>query len=54
MAAGWIVGYYLVDRYFSTFPWGSISLILVGAGGGLYEIIKILVSDQRNKGDRGE
>jgi F0F1-type ATP synthase assembly protein I len=51
MAAGWILGYYLVDRPFSVFPWGSVSMTLVGAGAGLYEILKILVSDQRGERD---
>jgi F0F1-type ATP synthase assembly protein I len=51
MAAGWILGYYLVDRPFSIYPWGSISLTLLGAGAGLYEIIRILTMDQRSKSD---
>ena len=51
MAAGWILGYFLVDRYFSSYPWGSLSLTLIGAVAGLYEVIKILIQDQRSKGD---
>ncbi len=51
MAAGWLVGYFLVDRYLSSYPWGSLSLTLLGAVAGLYEVIKILVQDQRSKGE---
>jgi F0F1-type ATP synthase assembly protein I len=51
MAAGWVLGYYLIDRYFSIYPWGSLSLTLVGAGAGLYEIVKILSMEKRGKGD---
>jgi F0F1-type ATP synthase assembly protein I len=51
MAAGWIVGYFVIDRYFSIYPWGSISLTLLGAIAGLYEIMKILILDQRSKDD---
>ena len=46
-----MVGYFLVDRYLSSYPWGSLSLTLLGAGAGLYEIIKILIPDQRSKGE---
>ena len=42
MALGWVLGYYVVDHYLDSFPWGTVSLILLGAGAGLYEIIKIL------------
>jgi F0F1-type ATP synthase assembly protein I len=51
MAAGWILGHYLVDRFLPTYPWGSIGLTLVGAGAGFYEIVKILLADQRSKDD---
>ncbi len=51
MAVGWILGYYLIDRCFSAYPWGSISLTLLGAGTGFYEIIRILVRDPGSKSD---
>jgi F0F1-type ATP synthase assembly protein I len=51
MAAGWLVGYYLMDRYLTRYPWGSISLTLVGAAAGFYEIIRLLMSDRA--GDDG-
>ena len=51
MAAGWVLGYYVVDRLFGTFPWGTVSAILLGAGAGFYEIIRILAIDQRDTGD---
>ena len=52
MAAGWLLGYYLVDRYLKAFPWGTIILTMVGAGAGIYEIIKILDVSGSNKGDQ--
>ncbi len=51
MGVGWIVGYYVVDHYLATYPWGTVSLILLGAGAGLYEIMKILAFEQQNKSD---
>ncbi len=42
MAFGWVVGYFVVDRYFESFPWGTILFILVGAGVGFYDIIRLL------------
>ena len=50
MAAGWLLGYYVVDRYLSTFPWGSIVFTLIGAGAGFFEIVKILIPS-RGQGD---
>jgi len=46
MAAGGLLGYFLVDRYLRTFPWGTILLVLLGAGAGFYEIIRIVLGDQ--------
>jgi len=51
MGVGWILGYYVVDHYLATYPWGTVILILLGAGAGLYEIMKILTLDQQNKSD---
>jgi F0F1-type ATP synthase assembly protein I len=51
MAAGGIFGYYVVDRYLTSYPWGMILFIMLGAGAGFYEIFKILALDQRSKGD---
>ena len=51
MAAGWFLGYYVLDRYVTRFPWGSLTLTLLGAGAGFYEIIRLLMHDQRS--DRG-
>jgi F0F1-type ATP synthase assembly protein I len=50
MAAGWLLGYYVVDRCLSSFPWGSIVCTLIGAGGGFFEIVKILIPS-RGQGD---
>jgi F0F1-type ATP synthase assembly protein I len=52
MAGGWFLGYYLVDRYFASFPWGTIALTMAGAGAGLYEIFKILNDDRRRSVDQ--
>lgn len=49
MAAGWILGYYLIDRALESFPWGSLIMVLLGAGVGFYEIFGILMQD---RGDR--
>ena len=54
MAVGWLLGHYLVDGVFSSHPWGCVSLTLMGAAAGLYEIFRILLSDQRSRnGPRG-
>jgi hypothetical protein len=51
MAAGWFLGYYVIDGIFGTYPWGAISLTLLGAGAGFYEIIRILAIDRQDSGD---
>jgi F0F1-type ATP synthase assembly protein I len=51
MAGGWLLGYFVVDRMLSTFPWGSVLVTLLGAGAGFYEIVKILIQDRRQEGD---
>jgi F0F1-type ATP synthase assembly protein I len=43
MAAGWMMGRYLVDRTFNTWPWGTIVCLFLGAASGFYEIFKILM-----------
>jgi len=51
MAAGGLLGYFVVDRYLGMYPWGTVVFVLLGAAAGFYEIIKILILDQRSKGD---
>jgi len=51
MAVGWVLGYYILDRLMGTYPWCSIIMLLLGAGAGFYEITKILVDVQRDKGE---
>jgi F0F1-type ATP synthase assembly protein I len=51
MAAGWILGYFVLDRFLLSYPWGSLLATFIGAGAGFYETYKILVSDQERKGD---
>ncbi len=46
MGAGWLLGYYLVDRNFGSFPWGSLILTFIGAGVGFYEIVTLLSSNE--------
>ena len=48
MAGGWIVGYYLIDHFFNSFPWGTITLTMLGAGAGFYEIFCLLTRDDQN------
>ena len=50
MAAGWVIGYYLVDQTLHIFPWGSLVLTLLGAGAGFFEIVKILIPGRRQDG----
>jgi len=47
MTAGWFLGFYVIDWPFGTYPWGTISATLIGAGAGFYEIIRILEIDRR-------
>ncbi len=54
MAAGWILGYYLLDRYVTRFPWGSLGLTLLGAVAGFFEILKLLLDDRRGDHDPNE
>ena len=49
MAVGWVAGYYLVDRNFGTFPWGSVILCLIGAAVGFYEIFQMLSTAGRRE-----
>ena len=51
MAVGGAVGYYVVDRYLDLYPWGTVVFVLLGAVAGFYEIIRILILDQRNKSE---
>jgi len=51
MAAGWFLGYYIVDKPFELFPWGAVSGTLLGAGAGFWEIIRILAIDRRDTSD---
>ncbi len=50
MAAGWMFGHYVIDRYLGSSPWAGILFILIGAGAGFYEITRIL-TDKRKAHD---
>jgi F0F1-type ATP synthase assembly protein I len=43
MLAGWVIGYYVVDRFLKSFPWGSIIMTMLGAGLGFFEIFRLLL-----------
>ena len=49
MAAGWFLGHFVVDKFLGTSNWGSIIFVLLGAGAGFYEIMRILTDGQRGK-----
>ncbi len=51
MAVGGLIGYYVIDRYFSTYPWGTVVFVLLGAAAGFYEIFRMLILDQRRRRD---
>lgn len=51
MAVGGLIGFYLIDRCFNTYPWGTVILVLIGAAAGFYEIFRILILDQGRKRD---
>ena len=52
MAGGWVLGYYVLDRYLTEFPWGSLILTFLGAGAGFYEIVRLLMIDKQSENDR--
>jgi len=52
MAAGWVLGSLVIDRFLHVYPWGTIGFTLLGAAVGFYEIVQILVADQRKKNDQ--
>jgi F0F1-type ATP synthase assembly protein I len=47
MAAGWVMGYFLLDRSLGIYPWGSVLFTLIGAGAGFYEIVKLLAPERK-------
>ena len=49
MAAGWLIGYYLLDRYLTRFPLGTLIMTLVGAVAGFYEILDLLTGPHKRK-----
>ena len=53
MLGGWLLGYYVVDRYLGSAPWGGILLTLGGAGIAFYEIWQILVTERGKTAGKG-
>lgn len=47
MAAGWILGYFLLDRPLDCFPWGGVVGTFIGAGAGFYEIVRLLTGNRK-------
>lgn len=47
MAAGWMMGHFLVDRPLDCFPWGGVVFTIIGAGAGFYEIVRLLTGDRK-------
>lgn len=47
MAAGWIMGHFLLDRPLGWFPWGGVLFTLLGAVAGFYEILRLLTGGRR-------
>ncbi len=45
MGAGWLLGYFLIDKIFHSFPLGSVALGFLGAAAGFIEIYKLLTSE---------
>jgi len=52
MVGGWLIGRFVVDRLLNSYPWGSIGCLLLGAVAGFYEVVQILLADQREKDDQ--
>ncbi|MBI4481991.1 MAG: AtpZ/AtpI family protein [Acidobacteria bacterium] len=46
MAAGGLLGYYVIDPWLGTYPWFTLLFVLIGGGAGLYQTYQ-LVSRQR-------
>jgi F0F1-type ATP synthase assembly protein I len=51
MGIGWMLGYYGVDRFLGTFPWGTILMVFFGAGAGFWQIIRMLTQSRPNNRD---
>jgi F0F1-type ATP synthase assembly protein I len=54
MAAGWVLGYYVLDRYMGIYPWGSVIMTILGGGAGFYEIFKLLTANKRDDADQSQ
>jgi F0F1-type ATP synthase assembly protein I len=52
MGGGWLLGYFTIDTFLDSFPWGSIALTILGAGAGFYEIIRILMPRRKQDSPR--
>jgi ATP synthase protein I len=54
---GFALGYYLLDRFFNTFPWLTIIFTLLGIIAGfkyLFKIVSKISNDKGSKGPRGQ
>jgi ATP synthase protein I len=50
---GFAIGYYLLDRIFSTYPWLTIIFTLLGIVAGFKYLFKVASKMSNDKGDKG-
>jgi len=53
---GFAVGYYLLDKFFNTFPWLTVIFTLLGIVAGfkyLFKVASRIGNDKGSKGQRG-
>ncbi|MBI4847390.1 MAG: AtpZ/AtpI family protein [Nitrospirae bacterium] len=53
---GFALGYYLIDRYFGTFPWFTLVFTLLGIAAGfkfLFKIVSRISKDNNGDSEKG-
>lgn len=50
---GFVIGYFLLDRFLNTFPWFTIIFLILGIAAGFKYLFKIVSKMDKNK-DSGE
>ncbi len=46
--AGFAIGYYLLDRFFNTYPWFTIVFLILGIIAGFRQLFKIALKQKNN------